>query len=152
MRRTPGCQGLLLLIRSRPCPSCPQHLSVFGLDQALTPRSVICLMMIPLQINTNGLDHEIIVVTLDSKDYIVDVGFGAQVGHTLVPSLRHFLAFHISPPKQHSTLSSPCSPKGGGVHHRRTWSSLSRWSSSCIVSSIGHPILRLSLFLLCPKE
>ena len=32
-----------------------------------------------LQINLNGLDHQVVLVSLEKRDYVVDVGFGAQV-------------------------------------------------------------------------
>lgn len=36
-----------------------------------------------MQIDANGLDHEIIIVSLDNKEYVVDVGFGAQVNYMI---------------------------------------------------------------------
>jgi len=32
-----------------------------------------------LQIGLNGLDHQVVLVSLEKRDYVVDVGFGAQV-------------------------------------------------------------------------
>ena len=40
-----------------------------------------CLTAEFLQISVNGIDHQVIVVTLDQKNFIVDVGYGAQVSH-----------------------------------------------------------------------
>lgn len=32
-----------------------------------------------MQIGVNGFDHQVVIVSLEKKDYVVDVGFGGQV-------------------------------------------------------------------------
>lgn len=32
-----------------------------------------------VQIDVNGIDHQVVVVSLDQQTFIVDVGYGAQV-------------------------------------------------------------------------
>ena len=36
-----------------------------------------------MQIGVNGFDHQVVVVSLEKKDYVVDVGFGGQVNSQL---------------------------------------------------------------------
>ena len=41
-----------------------------------------------MQIGVNGFDHQVVIVSLEKKDYVVDVGFGGQVKIPALKGLR----------------------------------------------------------------